>query len=777
MQSKRRIVSRIVALVMVAVIGLLIWQLSGHSSATTGENKTLPAKQKPLSKTAGASTVAIQIDPALKAKGINLGSLDNIEVAVLSDANFDAKSIDPGTLNFAGASILKVKGADNGAAGENDLKVTASGAISFDTAFKDVNGDGREDLLARFSIPYLSQLSAGFNEAVLTARTVDGSAIRGSDYVNASGESVLKSTSSVTAPAAQFCNGAAITIPDSGAATPYPSTINVSGLTGLVSKVTVTLTGMNHTFPDDVDILLVSPSGKSVLLMSDTGGSLDLVNVNLTFDDAAASQLPDGTQIVSGTFKPSNYGSGDTFPAPAPASSVATPYGGTMGNFNGTNPNGDWNLFVVDDLGGDMGSISGGWCIDITTTPTGGCAPTLLTGSITGGDTTQTGRLFRNAVNGLCQAPKVCPGPNDSLVRQFDSFTVQNQSSTAQCVTVSLTSGCGTNLFLAAYLGSYDPANICTNYLADNGSSFTGTSVPMSFTLAAGATVVVVVHEITANSGCASYSLLVEGDLCAPVGGTCTLTCPANITVSTDPNLCSAVVNYPAPTFTGTCGTITCTPPSGSTFQKGTTTVNCTSATGGGTCSFTVTVNDTQAPTITCPPNSSAVLPTPGATCTTVTYCPPTVTDNCPGVTFACVPPSGSCLPPGTTTVTCTATDTSGNNASCSFTVTVFNICIQDDSDPTKVLLLITSGAQTGQYRFCCNGTTFTGTGIVKQIGSNFTFTHTPPDRRVQATFNIDTTSTASLQVPPGSTLCTIIDKPFIGVHTCICGSAGAGCN
>ena len=49
----------------------------------------------------------------------------------------------------------------------------------------------------------------------------------------------------------------------------------------------------------------------------------------------------------------------------------------------------------------------------------------------------------------------------------------------------------------------------------------------------------------------------------------CTVACPANITVSNDPNQCGGVVNYPAPTITGSCGTITCSPPSGSFFPVG----------------------------------------------------------------------------------------------------------------------------------------------------------------------------------------------------------------
>ena len=150
----------------------------------------------------------------------------------------------------------------------------------------------------------------------------------------------------------------------------------------------------------------------------------------------------------------------------------------------------------------------------------------------------------------------------------------------------------------------------------------------------------------------------------------CTVTCPANITVSNDPGTCGAVVNYPPATTSGTCGTLTYSTPSGSFFPRGTTTVTVTSSIGGGTCSFTVTVNDTQVPTITCPGNVT-VNATAGQCSAVVTFAAGTAADNCPGVTVTSSPASGSAFPVGTTTVTQTATDASGNTATCTFTVTV----------------------------------------------------------------------------------------------------------
>ncbi|MBS1786344.1 MAG: HYR domain-containing protein, partial [Acidobacteria bacterium] len=152
------------------------------------------------------------------------------------------------------------------------------------------------------------------------------------------------------------------------------------------------------------------------------------------------------------------------------------------------------------------------------------------------------------------------------------------------------------------------------------------------------------------------------------------ITCPANITTNTAPGQCSAVVTYTTPTPTDNCpgSTASCTPPSGSTFQKGTTTVTCTATDASNltsSCSFTVTVVDNQAPTVTCPANISGV---PSGV---VTYMTPTANDNCPGSTVVCAPASGSSFPVGTTTVTCTATDAANLTGSCTFTVTTTNPC------------------------------------------------------------------------------------------------------
>jgi subtilisin-like proprotein convertase family protein len=166
---------------------------------------------------------------------------------------------------------------------------------------------------------------------------------------------------------ATFSNTDGITIPDSGTAIPYPSNINVSGLDGVITKVTVTLDGFSHTYPEDVDVMLVAPDGTTnTILMSDPDFATSVNNLTLTFDDAALFPVPCGGTLTSGTYKPTNcpgFIGSDTFPPPAP---VPNPIA-ALSNFNGQNPNGVWSLYVVDDASLDTGSISG-WSITITTT-------------------------------------------------------------------------------------------------------------------------------------------------------------------------------------------------------------------------------------------------------------------------------------------------------------------------------------------------------------------------------------------------------------------------
>ena len=175
---------------------------------------------------------------------------------------------------------------------------------------------------------------------------------------------LLETLEDRTVPA-DFFNTNPIVIPSSGAASPYPSAITVTGMSGNITDVNVTLNNFSHTWTNDVDILLVSPTGQKLMLMSDVGGSASLSGLTITLDDAAASNLP-GSAFGSGTYRPTNIADGsgdDIFPAPAPAA----PYGSTLSIFNGFAANGTWSLFVRDDVGGLSGSIAGGWKLSVFT--------------------------------------------------------------------------------------------------------------------------------------------------------------------------------------------------------------------------------------------------------------------------------------------------------------------------------------------------------------------------------------------------------------------------
>jgi len=182
-----------------------------------------------------------------------------------------------------------------------------------------------------------------------------------------------------------FTNATTINLPagqpgtTSGPAAPYPSQVTVAGIVDPVFDVTVRLNGLSHSFPDDVDLLLVAPNGDKIVLMSDVGGSVGITGVTLTLVDDAATPMPDGGTLATGSYRPSDVGAGDAFVAPAPPGPHGEPApagSATLGSVvGGDNVNGVWSLYVVDDETIDVGSISGGWTLGIRTLTTPVCTP------------------------------------------------------------------------------------------------------------------------------------------------------------------------------------------------------------------------------------------------------------------------------------------------------------------------------------------------------------------------------------------------------------------
>ncbi len=98
-----------------------------------------------------------------------------------------------------------------------------------------------------------------------------------------------------------FSNATPISIPGFGNATPYPSTITVTGM-GPIAALAVSLINFSHFVPEDIGVLLVGPTGIGQVVF-DGGTSTGIVNANLTFADGGAL-WPSTGPVASGTFQP-----------------------------------------------------------------------------------------------------------------------------------------------------------------------------------------------------------------------------------------------------------------------------------------------------------------------------------------------------------------------------------------------------------------------------------------------------------------------------------------
>jgi Ca2+-binding RTX toxin-like protein len=130
--------------------------------------------------------------------------------------------------------------------------------------------------------------------------------------------------------------------------------------------VSVQLSQVAADSASDFNLLLKGPQGQTVMLMAGACGGSSLDHPYLLFDEHAAAQFPpdarQGGCPLSG--KPSDYRPTTTMPAPAPP----RPYDTSLSAFDGTRPNGDWQLYASDGGDGGQGYI-GAFEVDVHTRP------------------------------------------------------------------------------------------------------------------------------------------------------------------------------------------------------------------------------------------------------------------------------------------------------------------------------------------------------------------------------------------------------------------------
>ncbi|MFP2903622.1 ELWxxDGT repeat protein [Pyxidicoccus sp. 3LFB2] len=175
--------------------------------------------------------------------------------------------------------------------------------------------------------------------------------------------------------------------------------------------------------------------------------------------------------------------------------------------------------------------------------------------------------------------------------------------------------------------------------------------------------------DAAGNAASCTFDVTVR-DTTAPA-----LSCPGDVTGEATSST-GATVSYPAATASDAVTAspaLTYSQASGTLFPMGATVVTVTATDAAGnaaTCSFRVTVRDDTRPTVSCP--TSVTAEATGASGATVSYPPATASDSgtgSPSIGYSHA--SGALFPLGVTTVTATATDATGNSASCTFEVIV----------------------------------------------------------------------------------------------------------
>jgi subtilisin-like proprotein convertase family protein len=247
---------------------------------------------------------------------------------------------------------------------------------------------------------------------------------------------------------------------------PTPFNLLVTGGPNSIADLNVFL-DLTHTFPGDLDITLTSPTGTVVELTSDNGGTTDDLFATVTFDDEAVASIVTIT-APGGVFQPE----------------------GALSGFDGENANGTWTLNVVDDAGGDVGTLRS-WCLAFdgvaVVNPNANCTTlvpllTCVTPNTTLADTATTnvfvtitgGPTAISDLNVLMNVTHTFPGDLDitltSPAGTVIDLTSDNGGGTDHLYSsVTLDDGAATSVTtIAAANGTFQPEQLLSTFNGEN---------------------------------------------------------------------------------------------------------------------------------------------------------------------------------------------------------------------------------------------------------------------------------------------------------------------
>ena len=369
---------------------------------------------------------------------------------------------------------------------------------------------------------------------------------------------------------ASFTSGGAIVVSNTIKASPYPTSgsctsnyacVDVTGLTGTITNVSVTLSNVTLTGMPNVAIMLESPGGGKLDILSNACRGSGTQTFTLT-DQAAASAIPGPATncITTGNWRPTNnHFTGyypDNFPSPGPGTTGYTrsdpdSYGtgvpsvnvGTFGNVftaasvNAT-PNGTWKLWVTNQASSGVTGQIGSWTITVTTStptaPSNYCAPsgastTTYTCTVTGLTTYYAGLV-------VPIKPDVTNTASSTLnVTSLGAKTIQKLSSGA-LANLSAGDMVAGVVYMARYNGTVfilDPGVGSSSGSTANSVTTTYSATP-TFSIPANASSVLFNITLTGNVTSSTLSTLVAGqviafNICQDGTGSRTFVFPTNV--------------------------------------------------------------------------------------------------------------------------------------------------------------------------------------------------------------------------------------------------------